>query len=365
MRKRLRRPTITDVAGLAEVATGTVSRVMNRHPDVSEGIKQRVRAAANELGYVRLRKSGESNGKKPRLHGNIGVICFGIGDSLVNIPIIHRTLQGIEASLSERGKNVMIADVPSGDRSPNFLLRTQVDGLILKGPNHGGLPSAQENELVRQIEQLPHIWIMGKPMGVEGDESNFDMAEAGRIAAKCFREHGHRRVAFLNGRPGHVQFEKLKDAFFAAARRWEIEVIAVEPAEPEKVVWPLPATSYQEDIERLAIQYWDMPGTTRPTAIFVPADHTAIQLYAAFSKLGIQVGKDVSLLSCNRERLMTANLHPQLASIEVHAEVFGRRAVDQLLWRMANPHDRHHFDVLVKPELVMGESMRQILCHPV
>jgi DNA-binding LacI/PurR family transcriptional regulator len=235
-----------------------------------------------------------------------------------------------------------------------------VDGLILKGPNHGGLPSDQTNELVRQIKRFPHVWIMGKPLDVDGDESNFDMMEAGRIAAKCFQEHGHRRVAFLNGRPGHVQFEKLKDAFQAVTGRAGIEVLLVEAAAPGEFSWPLPATSYEKDIAELAARWRGMPSSRRPTAIFVPADHTAIQLYAAFSRMGVHVGRDVSLLSCNREKLMTSNLHPSLASIEVHPEVFGSRAVDQLLWRMANPYDRHHYDIIVKPELVMGESMKKV-----
>ncbi len=44
-------PTIRDVAELAEVSISTVSRVLNKSASVDEAKRQRVEAAALELGY--------------------------------------------------------------------------------------------------------------------------------------------------------------------------------------------------------------------------------------------------------------------------------------------------------------------------
>jgi hypothetical protein len=47
-----RKPTILDVARLADVAVGTVSRVLNGLPNVREDTRKRVLGAIVELGYV-------------------------------------------------------------------------------------------------------------------------------------------------------------------------------------------------------------------------------------------------------------------------------------------------------------------------
>jgi len=48
--------TITDVAKAADVALGTVSRVLNNHADVNAEIRTRVLAAARALNYTRIRQ---------------------------------------------------------------------------------------------------------------------------------------------------------------------------------------------------------------------------------------------------------------------------------------------------------------------
>src|SRR5215472_10029483 len=44
---------IHDVAHRADVSIGTVSRVLNNHPNIDEGLRRRVLQAVTELGYSR------------------------------------------------------------------------------------------------------------------------------------------------------------------------------------------------------------------------------------------------------------------------------------------------------------------------
>jgi len=358
-KNKKKKATITDVARAAGVATGTVSRVFNRHADVNEEIRQRVLAAANELGYVRLRQRKSTRNSNSRKQGNIGVICFGMEDTLIQIPIISRALQGIEHLLSTEGRNLMLANIPQGDRIPLFLTEGKVEGLILKGPNQGELPSTQASELLKYIYRFPHIWLMGKLPGAQGDHCNFDTYEAGQLAARYFSEFGHRRVSFLNPKPGQVQFERIKAAFQIAAPNFGIEAGLLEIPRADHLDWPLPAITHQENVDHLLDHWMQLPEAERPTGLFVPSDRTAIQLYTALSRRGLRAGKDVSVLSCNNEKTMTSNLHPTLASIDVHAETIGHRAVDQLLWRINHPGEETDIEVLIKPDLVPGESMGQ------
>ena len=355
-----KKATITDVAKAAGVATGTVSRVFNRHADVNEEIRQRVLDAANSLGYVRLRQRKSTRNNNSQKLGNIGIICFGMEDTLIQIPIVSRALQGVEHSLSTEGRNLMIANIPRGDRVPPFMIEGKVEGLILKGPNQGTLPALNSSELLKYLYRFPHIWLMGKLEGARGDHCNFDTFQAGKIAADYFAENGHRHVAFFNPKPGQTQFERLKAAFYIACQRDDLEYSLLETTKPDRLEWPLPAITQQNNVEVLLEEWLAIPTERRPTALFVPSDRTSIQLYTGLERRGLRAGRDVSVLSCNNEKSMTSNLHPSLASIDVHAELIGHRAVDQLLWRIAHPGVEHEIEILVEPDLIPGESVARL-----
>ncbi len=350
--------TITDVAHAADVAVGTVSRVFNHHPDVNEDIRHRVWQAARKLGYERLRERKKSREPGPiPVRGNIAVICFGMEDTLVQLPVVSSALQGIERALSAQGRSLMLANIPKGDRLPPFLSEEHVEGLILKGPNQGQLPA--KNELLREIARLPRVWLMGKLPHAKGDHCNFDTEIAGNLAAEHFHAKGHRRVAFFNPKPGQTQFEKLKASFAVANVRLGQSYTALESPLPDQLVWPLPATTLESNVDRL-VETWLALPRNRPTALLVPSDRTAVQLYGNLQRRGLVVGKDISLISCNNEKPLLLHLHPPLTSIDVHAELIGRRAVDQLLWRILHPDDSVDCQVLVEPTLVERASVAQL-----
>jgi DNA-binding LacI/PurR family transcriptional regulator len=354
-----KQPTITDVAKAAGVAVGTVSRVLNNHADVNSTIRARVWDTARALNYTRIRqrRAPRTGADGEKLTGAIGAIIFGMEDTLVQLPVVSSALQGIEGALSAQGRSLMLANIPKGDRIPPFLLGNHVSGLILKGPNQGELPKVEDCPLLQHIYRFPHVWLMGRLGNARGDHCNFDTEAAGRIAAEHLHAKGHRRLAFFNPKPGQNQFEKLRNSFFAAAARQGDEVMFLEVTPPEGLHWPLPAITQESSVHTLAARWAALPLQTRPTAIFVPADRTAVQLYAALVQLGLHAGKDVSVIACNNERSLLMNLHPALATIDVHAEAIGRRAVDQLLWRMKTPNEPLSVQVLVEPSLVEGESI--------
>jgi LacI family transcriptional regulator len=355
-----KRMTITDVAKAADVALGTVSRVLNNHADVNAEIRARVLAAARALNYTRIRQRRDSREKVnggDTSTGNIAVIFFGMEDTLAQLPVVGAALQGIEGSLSGHGGNMMLASIPKGDRVPPFLLEKRIEGLIIKGPNQGLLPPESESELLAHIYRWPRVWLMGRLANAKGDHCNFDTDIAGRLVVDHLFAKGHRRIAFMNPKPGQSQFEKLKSAFMANAVRKGCDATLLESELAEKLVWPLPATTLQHKVNALVERWARLPVETRPTALFVPSDRTVVQLYSALERRGLRVGVDVSIVSCNNEQSLLMDLHPAPTTIDVHAESIGRRAVDQLRWRIAHPEDVLPTQVLVEPTLVERESV--------
>ena len=354
--------TVVDVARSAGVAVGTVSRVLNHHPNVNEVARTSVLKAAQHLGYKRIRHhrktGGTLNGAQAK--GNIGVVFFGMEDALVHLPVVSAALHGVENALSVRGENLMLANIPRGDHVPSFLRDRGVLGLILKGPNQGLLPTAMESQLIRAIEGFPYVWLMGRLRNATGDHCNVDADAAGHLVVNYLHEQGHRRIGFLNPKPGHTQFEKLERGLVFAAKRLDVEAQVIESEQPEQMKWPLPAITSEEIVRGLAERWHRLPAAWRPTALFTPSDRTAVQLYGALAARGLRVPKDVSVISCNNETSLVSGLNPQLTTVDVQAEFVGRRAVEQLFWRMAHPDEPSTLLELVEPKLVVRDSVARV-----
>jgi DNA-binding LacI/PurR family transcriptional regulator len=353
-------PTVRDIARLADVAVGSVSRALNGNPDLNAAMRERILNAARELGYTPLRKRRTNS--HPRRGGlgdggSIGLICFGMEDTLVQLPVVSSAVHGIEEAVSLSGGTLMFANIPRGDRLPPFLADKQVSGVILKGPNMGLLPPESESELLRAIYRLPHVWLLGQLPNAHGDHCNFDHEIAGRLAANHLGDKGHSHVAFLNPKPGHAQFEPLKSAFINSAARRGMKVDVLEPPSDNVIAWPLPAVASEPVVEALVAEWAAARPKQRATAIAVGADSTAVQLYAALNKIGVRPGKDVGIISCNDERSLIMSLNPSLTTINVGAEVVGRNAVARLAWRLAHGNEDNSVRILVEPKLVVRDSV--------
>ncbi|MES2692720.1 MAG: LacI family DNA-binding transcriptional regulator [Verrucomicrobiota bacterium] len=363
MTKPKKSATVHDVAKAAGVAVGSVSRALNNHADVTPDIRERILAAAKFLNYTRLRKrrvGGAAAARRAAMPGNIGLICFGMEDALVELPVVSAAMHGIESAIGEEGGTLMFASIPKGDRVPAFLAENKIAGVIVKGPNQGELPSVETSELLRQIYRVPHVWLMGCPPNAIGDHCNFDAYAAGRIAGEHLHVKGHRRVAFLNPKPGHAQFENVKLGFTERSRALGSTVELFEPEKTAPLVWPLPSTTSAEKVDALVQRWASQPKTKRATAIAVGADTTAVQIYSALGRLGLRVGRDVGLISCNDEKSLIMGLSPALTTVDVQADAVGRNAVARVLWRVAHPMDATPVTLLIRPVLTERESVPRV-----
>lgn len=122
-----RKPTIHEVAHLAKVGIGTVSRVLNNHPSVRAQTRARVLAAMSSLGY-------SPNPHARRVAGGRSYTV-----SLI-LPVIstefyNRLLEGIEQVLSEERYEIALFPIFSPQRLQRYLesrsLAYQTDGLLV------------------------------------------------------------------------------------------------------------------------------------------------------------------------------------------------------------------------------------------
>ncbi len=181
--------TIRDVARLAGVGSGTVSRVINNSPKVDPATRARVLEAIVELDFhpsviARRLSSGKTQ--------SVGVVV-----PFMTRPSVMERLRGIEVALSTLGYDLVVFNVETLERRASVLMELlrgrRVDGLIVVGLS----PNDRE---VAEIERLSVPTILVDAFHPRLSRIVVNDVQGGRLAATHLIELGHRRMGFLGDR---------------------------------------------------------------------------------------------------------------------------------------------------------------------
>jgi DNA-binding LacI/PurR family transcriptional regulator len=347
---------IVQVAKTAGVSLATVSRVINKHGCVSDESIHKVSQAIKLLNY---NIPDRRRGPKTRAHQgirteNIAVLLIGMDTRLAHAPVMANVIHGISDKLAANKLNMTLAHVNCANHLPPSVLEGRVDGILMEGV----FPSA---EILAKICDIPKVWFMTQnanpKFGIDVDEVCPDEDRIGFLAADYLTGLGFDSLAFLNSEPAHVSFSARRRAFMFYCN---VSNVKAELVEPENIVTSQ-IRSIDSDIraiEQLAERFLKL--SPRPCGIFVPSDMQAATLYQMLSSRGIKLGKDVIIVSCNNEMVVLAGLDPKPASIDIGAEIIGKKAVEQLIWRIKNP-DEPRIKILVEPRLERPVSKQSFL----
>lgn len=186
-----------EVAELAGVSEATVSRVLNNVGPLKEQTKERVLAAARQLGYT---PSSLARSFARRRSGNLGVIMPYLPKArLFSAYYFSEILSGIGSRAREEGYDLLMifrdADEPL-DYSELFRMR-KVDACIVLGAKE----DAEELAALRKLKEEGHPFCLVN-QHFEGEnfhEVDADHVLGCRLAVKHLLEQGFTRIAFLNG----------------------------------------------------------------------------------------------------------------------------------------------------------------------
>ncbi|BCJ56220.1 LacI family transcriptional regulator [Actinoplanes sp. NBRC 14428] len=188
------RPTLDQVASLAGVGRGTVSRVVNGSAQVSPQAKAAVETAIAELGYVPNRAARTLVTQRT---DSIALVIFESGQRFFTEPFFGRIVQAISSGLVDRGLQMvlMIAQAPhERQRLEGYLTRQHVDGVLLLSL-HGtdALPAKLEQRGVATVRA-------GRPTNPEpGCYVDADNRGGARDAVAYLRRQGRQRIATITG----------------------------------------------------------------------------------------------------------------------------------------------------------------------
>ena len=191
---RLGRVTIAQVAAETGLAKGTVSRALNDYPDIAQGTKKRVLAAARALGYSPMAHAQAIRTGRVRAVG----LVLQIEQHDAQRPFLTDFLQGISTGASQEGWTLTVATASSQaeglETYRRLIADRKADGFILPRT----LMDDPRAKLLREND-VPFV-LFGRTEDAAGC-AWFDIRgeDAMRKAVLRLAGQGHRRIGYLGG----------------------------------------------------------------------------------------------------------------------------------------------------------------------
>jgi DNA-binding LacI/PurR family transcriptional regulator len=326
--------TIKDVAQLAEVSIGTVSRVFNNHKNVNEDIRERVLQAAAELGYRGLAGRSSAVQKKGKTLKEIGFLLYSHLQDPVEkgavAPFWAKILHGAEAEAQKSNIKVTYRAISSARETPQTLLgqlhEMRPGGILLVGP-----ADAATIDAIRSLD-IPLVLVdnyLRRPALDAVLSANF---EGTMEAIEYLIGQGHRRIAAISGllSSGPHPTNLLYTIEWRIRGYREALLNAGLPVDESLIEACLlsPEGGYQACKRLLA-------RGMQCSAIFCANDPTAVGVLKALREQGFSVPQDISVVGFDDD--MAEYLTPALTTVGVKKEAMGATAVNTLIERFYNP----------------------------
>ncbi len=197
------RPTLDEVAALAGVGRGTVSRVVNGSPQVSPAAREAVERAIAELGYVPNRAARALVTQRT---DSVALVVSESGERVFGEPFFAAIIRGISAGLSETPLQLWLAMAQSTaerQRVAQHLTRQHVDGaLLLSLHDDDPLPGLlRERGIPMVLGGRPAGMLAGDPLSGAAGEVYVDVDNEGgaRLAVGHLVDIGRRTVGVIAG----------------------------------------------------------------------------------------------------------------------------------------------------------------------
>lgn len=326
--------TLQSIADQVGVSRMTVSNAFSRPDQLSADLRERILAAADELGYVGPDPAARALARGRT--GSVGLLINGSLSEAFEDAVAAAFLASVSDALSERGLALTLLPaatdevfVPARD--------VAVDGALVYicDPTSPDIAWLARRRV--PVVAVDHV-------AIDGTASvNVDDRGGARLAAQHLVDLGHRRV-------GVVTLETEPDADNHPARErllgWHD---ALDPvgAETTTVTTPYAPVDAAYDAARGLLE-----GPDRPTALLCFSDAFALAAVRAAESLGLAVPADLSVVGFD-DSVLAAAARPPLTTVRQEVSEKGRAAVTAIAAVLAGEHPA---PVVLPTTLVVRDS---------
>ncbi len=304
--------TIKDVAKAANVSVATVSRVLNKHTNVSDETVERVTKIMDQLGYSPnflgrdLRKSETKR---------ILAIISDAGESFY-----AEVLRGMDEAAFTQGYDILIATTHDDPEHEMHLLKMMmshsVDGVVLLGVK-------QDAATISKLAENNNVALcLERKDGCNVLTVSIDNVKAGRDAVNYLISKGHKRIGLISTETRSQSSIDREKGYRQALEEHNIPY-------DERLVY---FGTYECESGTSGCKYL-LELENPPTAIFSISDMIAIgAMNYAISK-GVAIGKD--LLFFGFDNIAYSHIFvPHLSTVEQPCYMQGKLVVEKLIGNM-------------------------------
>lgn len=328
-------PTIHDVANQAGVAPITVSRVINNSGYVSEGTRERVLAAIEELGYV---PNVLARSLRLKQTNTLALVLTDVTN-----PFWTTVARGVEDAANEAGFNVILCNTDESEAKQDeyltVLLQKQVDGVLL-------VPASSTAESVKFVQKqgVPVVVLDRRVPEVQVDVVRGDSEGGAYQLIKLLLDLGHRRVAVLSG-PQDVSTAVDRVAGYHRA----LAEAGLDGNEELIFYGSFTQASGYEMMQRV------LALAPRPTALFATNNFIAVGALRALRDVGLRVPGDMALVAFD-DLTSALVIEPFLTVAHQPAYEMGRRATELLLARLSDKAPAEYQEIVLPTEIIVRGS---------
>jgi LacI family transcriptional regulator, galactose operon repressor len=347
--------TVADIARIAKVSKATAARALGAYGPVSDAVRDRVLAAAEELNYrpnalAKSMNTGKSN--------TIGVV---IGD--IENPFFGRAMRGISDVAKLNGFDVILSNsdenVEAERAAVDLLLDKRVDGLIVAPA------SSIETEHLQAVHKSgrPIVLLDRRADGADLDAMTVDNRAAAADAAAALLDAGHRRIAFISTIESDDPVFAIGQVLSSSTVRDRVHGLleALTEAgitEPERYIRLDARRRGVAPLVRSLLMREDPA-----TAIMASDSLVALSVLQALSDLGLAVPRDVSLVAFDNPDWASITT-PPLTVVAQPIYELGAAAARAVVEQIAGRRDAPRASPF-ETELIHRESIGAVAPEPV
>ena len=303
-------PTIKEVALKSGVGIGTVSRVLNNSPQISEKTREKVLEAIKELNYV-------PNVAGKRLSQNRSYVIAVIVP-VIDHPFFAKLIAGLELAADKRGYSLLVVSSQHRIEKEHDILtrlaQKQADGALFV-THYEHQESEFENLAIVSIDR--HL---GKDIPIV-TSNNYEATKQG---VEHLIEKGAKRIAFLGTKPNQASEVSLREQAY-------LDVMKAHHLEPLVINENVEHGQEKGLVDKL------LNNNQKVDGVFVSGCTLASILYLEARKKGIKIPEELQIVSYDGD--FTIEGHARLTTLEQPLEEMAEQCVELIIKKINKEND--------------------------